>query len=67
MGKYTELDRENKKLKEETTKLKEEVHNKLVLEEQVHHLENRLLLFKEREQKLATLQVIKKFYRKQNF
>lgn len=57
LSKYTDLERENKNLKEETNKLKEEVHNKLLLEEEVHDLKSRLITFKEREQQLVNLQV----------
>nr|XP_022911768.1 mitotic spindle assembly checkpoint protein MAD1 [Onthophagus taurus] len=53
------LEAENKRLIEETKRLKDEVHNKLILEEEVHDLRNRLVTFKEHERKLASLQVDK--------
>lgn len=55
---YNDLEKENLKLKEETKKLKDEVHNKLVLEEEVFDLKNRLISYKEHEKKLNTLQVL---------
>lgn len=54
---YNDLEKENKKLKEEAKHLRDEIHNKLLLEEEVHDLKGRLVNYKEHEKKLATLQV----------
>ncbi|KAK4884262.1 hypothetical protein RN001_000533 [Aquatica leii] len=54
---YTELEKENQQLKEETKRLKDAVHNKLLLEEEVNDLKNRLAIYKEQEKKLASLQI----------
>lgn len=51
------MERENKKLKDEAKHLKDEIYNKLLLEEEVHDLKGRLINFKEQEKKLATIQV----------
>ncbi|KAJ8983396.1 hypothetical protein NQ317_010489 [Molorchus minor] len=53
---YAELQRENEALKEETTRLKEEIRNKLLLEEEVYDLKRRLTKFKAQEKKLSDLQ-----------
>lgn len=54
---YSDLERENHHLKEECARLKEEVRNKLLLEEEVYDLKNRLVIFKEHEKKLTALQI----------
>lgn len=54
---YSDLERENQQLKEECARLKEEVRNKLLLEEEVYDLKNRLVNFKEHEKKLTVLQI----------
>lgn len=54
---YSDLERENQQLKEECNRLKEEVRNKLLLEEEVYDLKNRLANFKDHEKKLTTLQI----------
>lgn len=51
------MEKENEQLKEENVRLKEEVRNKLLLEEEVYDLKNRLTKFKAQEKKLADLQV----------
>ncbi|CAG9821072.1 unnamed protein product [Phaedon cochleariae] len=54
---YIELEKENELFKEENSRLKDEIRNKLILEEEVHDLKNRLTKFKEYEKKLSELQV----------
>ncbi|XP_031327824.1 mitotic spindle assembly checkpoint protein MAD1 isoform X2 [Photinus pyralis] len=54
---YDELEKENQHLKDETKRLKDAVHNKLILEEEVYDLKNRLSNYKEQEKKLSALQV----------
>lgn len=53
------MEKDIKKLKDENDKLKEAVHNKLLLEEEVNDLKGRLITFKEIKQKLAIVQVSK--------
>lgn len=57
LANYIEMEKENEQLKEENIRLKEEVRNKLLLEEEVYDLKNRLTKFKVQEKKLADLQV----------
>ncbi|XP_018579293.1 mitotic spindle assembly checkpoint protein MAD1-like [Anoplophora glabripennis] len=57
LANYVEMEKENAQLKEENVRLKEEVRNKLLLEEEVYDLKNRLIKFKAQEKKLADLQV----------
>ncbi|KAG5897303.1 hypothetical protein JTB14_011466 [Gonioctena quinquepunctata] len=57
LANYVELQKENEQFKEENVRLKEEVRNKLLLEEEVCDLKNRLVKFKESEKKLSELQV----------
>ncbi|KAF5283857.1 hypothetical protein FQA39_LY04677 [Lamprigera yunnana] len=54
---FAELEKENQQLKEETKRLKDAVHNKLLLEEEVFDLKSRVANYKEQEKKLAALQV----------
>lgn len=54
---YSELERENHCLKNEVKRLRDEVCNKLLLEEEVHDLKGRLGNHKENEKKLVQLQV----------
>lgn len=54
---YDELEKENQQLKEEMKRLRDAVHNKLLLEEEVYDLRNRLTNYKEQEKKLSALQV----------
>lgn len=51
------MEKENQKLKEENQRIKDEIRNKLVLEEEVHDLKGRLVKFKEQESKFASVQV----------
>lgn len=55
---FSDLEKENIKLREEVKNLKDEVHNKLVLEEEVHSLKTRLQNFKGIDTKYTNLQVI---------
>ncbi|KAJ8972305.1 hypothetical protein NQ314_000220 [Rhamnusium bicolor] len=57
LANYIEMEKENEQLKEENVRLKEEVRNKLLLEEEVYDLKNRLTKFKIQEKKLTDLQV----------
>lgn len=59
MANYCEMEKEVEKLREENTRLKDEVMNKLLLEEEVHDLKSRLVNYKEQEKKLANLQAEK--------
>lgn len=54
---FGDLEKENVKLKEELRKIKDEVYNKLLLEEEVNDLKMRLLKYQEQEKKLSELQV----------
>lgn len=54
---YADLERENNRVKEENVRIKDQIRNKLLLEEEVHDLKNRLVNFKEQEKRLAALQV----------
>lgn len=54
---YSDLERENQQLRDECVRLKEEVRNKLLLEEEVYDLKNRLVSHKEQEKKLTALQI----------
>ncbi|CAH0550480.1 unnamed protein product [Brassicogethes aeneus] len=56
LANYIEMEKENEKLREENTRLKDEVRNKLVMEEEVFDLKNRLAKFKENEKKLQEIQ-----------
>lgn len=51
------MEKENELLKEENTRLKDGIKNKLLLEEEVHDLKSRIQKYKERDQKYAELQV----------
>lgn len=54
---YGELEKENAKLKEDTKKLRNEVQNKLLLEEEVYDLKTRLAKYQEQEKKFNELQM----------
>lgn len=51
------MEKENQKLREENQRIKDEIRNKLVLEEEVHDLKNRLMKFKDQEAKFSSVQV----------
>lgn len=57
LANYIEMEKENEQLKEENVRLKEEIRNKLLLEEEVYDLKNRIAKFKSQEKKFADLQV----------
>ncbi|XP_057656026.1 mitotic spindle assembly checkpoint protein MAD1 [Diorhabda carinulata] len=57
LQRYAELEKENAQLREDTNKLKEQVKNKLILEEEVFDLKNRLAKCKGYEKKYADLQL----------
>lgn len=50
------MEKENELLKSENVRLKEEIRNKLLLEEEVHDLKTRIQKYKERDEKYAELQ-----------
>nr|CAI5865444.1 unnamed protein product [Callosobruchus analis] len=50
---YAELEKENAQLKEENARIRDAIQNKLLLEEEVNDLKNRLVKYKEQEKKLA--------------
>ena len=52
------MEKDVEKLKCENVRLKDEVKNKLLLEEEVHDLKSRLTHYKEQEKRIAALQVI---------
>lgn len=54
---YSELLTETDQLKEENNRLKEEICNKLILEEEVYDLRTRITKLKEMEKKYSELQV----------
>lgn len=62
MSAYIDLQKEVDELRKENVRLKDEVRNKLILEEEVNSLKTRLVNYKEQEKKLANLQVIYYFY-----
>lgn len=51
------MEKENQKLREENQRIKDEIRNKLVLEEEVHDLKNRLMKFKDQKAKFSSVQV----------
>nr|CAH7713945.1 unnamed protein product [Callosobruchus chinensis] len=53
---YAELEKENVQLKEENARIRDAIQNKLLLEEEVNDLKNRLIKYKEHEKKLVELQ-----------
>ncbi|KAF5300922.1 hypothetical protein FQR65_LT09085 [Abscondita terminalis] len=53
---HAELEKENQQLKEEIKRVRDAIRNKLLLEEEVYDLKNRLVNYKEQEKKLASLQ-----------
>ncbi|CAH1126285.1 unnamed protein product [Ceutorhynchus assimilis] len=57
LARYVQLEEENKQLKEDFSRLKGDLKNKLLLEEEVYDLRNRLSKHKELEKKTADLQV----------
>lgn len=57
MAHYSELLKETEQLKEENVRLKEEIYNKLILEEEVFDLKTRVTKLKEIEKKYSELQV----------
>ncbi|XP_023016891.2 mitotic arrest-deficient 1 [Leptinotarsa decemlineata] len=57
LANYVELQKENERFKEDNLRLKEEIGNKLLLEEEVFDLKNRLVKFKEYEKKVNELQI----------
>lgn len=57
MAHYSELLKDTEQLKEENVRLKEEICNKLILEEEVFDLKSRMSKLKEMEKKYAELQV----------
>lgn len=57
MAHYSELLKETEQLKEENVRLKEEIYNKLILEEEVFDLKSRITKLKEVEKKYSELQV----------
>ncbi|XP_050299505.1 mitotic spindle assembly checkpoint protein MAD1 [Anthonomus grandis grandis] len=56
LANYIELEKENEQLKEDFARLKANLKNKIVLEEEVYDLRNRLGKHKELEKKVAELQ-----------
>lgn len=54
---YESLERENAQLREENSSLKQDVHHKLLLEEEVHDIKGRLQKYKELDKTLNTLMV----------
>lgn len=57
MAHYSELLKENEQLKVENIRVKNEIGNKLILEEEVFDLKTRIAKLKEMEKKYAELQV----------
>lgn len=57
MAHYVELLKENEQLKQENIRLKDDIGNKLVLEEEVYDLKSRVSKIKDIEKKYAELQV----------
>ncbi|XP_018334311.1 mitotic spindle assembly checkpoint protein MAD1 [Agrilus planipennis] len=53
---YSAMEKENQQLKEENKRIKDDIRNKLLLEEEVYDLRNRLNKYKDQEQTLASLQ-----------
>ncbi|KAJ3650286.1 hypothetical protein Zmor_021983 [Zophobas morio] len=56
LANYVDLEKDVEKLKCENVRLKDEVKNKLLLEEEVHDLKSRLTHYKEQEKRIAALQ-----------
>lgn len=57
INKFPELERENQHLREENARIKDEIRNKLLLEEEVYDLKSRLAKHKEQEGKLMDMQL----------
>ncbi|XP_045460678.1 mitotic spindle assembly checkpoint protein MAD1 [Harmonia axyridis] len=57
LSQYNDMEKENQKLREENQRIKDEIRNKLVLEEEVHDLKNRLMKFKDQEAKFSSVQM----------
>ncbi|XP_044744897.1 mitotic spindle assembly checkpoint protein MAD1 [Coccinella septempunctata] len=57
LSQYIDMEKENQKLREENQRIKDEIRNKLILEEEVHDLKSRLVKFKEQESKFASVQM----------
>ncbi|XP_019773275.2 mitotic spindle assembly checkpoint protein MAD1 [Dendroctonus ponderosae] len=55
LAKFAEMEKENAQLKEDFARLKDNLKNKLLLEEEVHDLKNRLTKSKELEKRAAEL------------
>ncbi|KAL3287384.1 hypothetical protein HHI36_001857 [Cryptolaemus montrouzieri] len=57
LAQFIDMEKENERLKEENFRIKDEIKNKLLLEEEVHDLKRRLVKFKEQESKFASIQM----------
>lgn len=57
LARYVDMEKENERLKEDFARLKGDLKNKLLMEEEVYDLRNRLAKHKELEKKVADLQV----------
>lgn len=56
LARYVELEKENEKLQDDYARMKADIKNKILLEEEVHDLRNRLTKYKELEKTVADLQ-----------
>ncbi|XP_060523090.1 mitotic spindle assembly checkpoint protein MAD1 [Cylas formicarius] len=56
LARYPELERENARLLEDINRIRDDIRNKILLEEEVHNLKTRLVKFKDVERELAELQ-----------
>ncbi|KAK9878489.1 hypothetical protein WA026_022384 [Henosepilachna vigintioctopunctata] len=57
LAQFVQIEKENVQLRAENFRIKDEIKNKLLLEEEVHDLKKRLQKFKEQEAKFANVQM----------